>query len=270
MRINCLRKGLLMAGFCAVFPLKEAAAGPAKEEPRQAVPKTGSDGKTVVVKTKQNAHPVVSLSARPDSVGGGKASKKEAVEKNAIPPKTGMLSTGTQKLAVEQQRTVKPQGPVTLPKLEAFQTQAERGKERGRELQAKKETEVDVLKWTRFATGRDDYFPEMRLLGCNAPLVRQVSEMRLAMDVGYPRRPPKLPRIVFELPRTGVPVPTSASDSKGVSGPDSEAAIEFFSEPATRAVGGSVGIESVVIPIFRVAQPPPIPPVQSRANLRQE
>jgi hypothetical protein len=202
----------------------------------------------VVVKTKQNAHPVVSLSARPDSVGGGKASKKEAVEKNAIPPKTGMLSTGTQKLAVEQQRTVKPQGPVTLPKLEAFQTQAERGKERGRELQAKKETEVDVLKWTRFATGRDDYFPEMRLLGCNAPLVRQVSE----------------------LPRTGAPVPTSASDSKGVSGPDSEAAIEFFSEPATRAVGGSVGIESVVIPIFRVAQPPPIPPVQSRANLRQE
>ena len=101
-------------------------------------------------------------------------------------------------------------------------------------------------------------------------MLKQVTEMRFAMEAGFPRRPPKLPRIVVELPKLGGGMPSApAPDPMAPKGPDSEAAMEFFSEPATRS-GVDVGMETVVVPIFRVAQPPPIPPVQSRANLRQE
>jgi hypothetical protein len=283
MRLDFIRRGLLLAGLCSLLPLKEAGAGPAqdpapvsrdpgtvlavsKEDPKvlSKTPGKASDGKSVVGAVKKSAkpfyRPVSKSDTAPPHATGSKGGKPAVMSTSqGAPP-----SQPSQIVSPKVSSVGRPAGvhPVPPPRLEAFQPrQPDREQGVGKD--------PDVLKWTRFSTGRDDYFPVARVLGCNAPLVRQVTEMRLAMDVGFPRRPPKLPRIVLDLPSSKPVSQMPASEQRGVSGPDSEAAIEFFSEPATRT-GVEIGIETVVLPIFRVAQPPPIPPVQSRANLRQE
>ena len=282
MRSDCIRRGLLLAGLCALFPLKEAGAGPAQapvpvsREPKAAPgtpkesPDSGAksaakvaDGKSVVVSGKKSTKPFYvpeSKSAVSLGSGGSKGAKPAGSTAGRGGTLPAPVSTAPQKPAPDGPRAgVKTVPP---PRLEAFHP-------RPPERQRVDSASVDELKWTRFSTGRDDYFPVARVLGCNAPLVKQVTEMRLAMDVGFPRRPPKLPRIVLDLPPAR-PVSQTPTPPQGrVPGPDSEVAIEFFSEPAART-GVDIGMETVVLPIFRVAQPPPIPPVQSRANLRQE
>jgi hypothetical protein len=276
-----------------VFPSGELRAKSVKESGsgREEGGKTGKTGKTGVgsaqmQKTAATAATAVtptlaggagrnaapqSVSVAGKAVGGGVpkiAASKSAVAGPVFAGNAKQRGTG-ERGGIVQGTASKPQLVRTpAPKLEAFKPQGggQRGDESAqRSVWHSDDPRVNVV-WTKLSTGGDDYMPVLRLLGVNAPVVHQITEMRLAAEAGFPRRPPRLPKIVIELPQLS-PAPVADPEPGAATGPDSEAAIEFFSEPAARA-RTDVGMETVVLPFFRVAQPPPTPPVQSRANLR--